>query len=246
VLPIIPVLFLRAYAEGDIAHDRYLYIPSIGFVLLVLLFLAEIASHWPARKEDLQFGAILAVALAYAVATVTQQTYWASDLLLYERAYRIAPRDNLICNDLGAALMDAGKSGEAMTLYSQVLAREPGFWLSNYNLGYSYYKMGKFKDAENYLRQAIRINAADSDEYIYLGLSVWRQGRADEAAPYIQQAIQIRPTAPGYHFVLAMIRRDQKNIPAAVAELNLELQYHPENPAVRQQLDALTSGTGSK
>ena len=245
VLPILPVLWLRAYAEGDIAHDRYLYIPSIGFVLLVSLFLAEIAGHWPARRKALQLAGLAGLALAYALGTVTQQTYWASDLLLYQRAYKVAPHDNLICNDLGAALMDAGNAGDAIALYSQVLAREPGFWLSNYNLGYTYYKIGRFKDAEDYLRRAISINAADSDEYIYLGLSLWRQGRADEAVPYVQRAIQIRPSAPGYHFVLAMIRRDQNDIPAAESEFKLELQYHPESTSARQQLDALTSGAAA-
>ena len=59
---------------------------------------------------------------------------------------------------------------------------------------------------------------------------------------YVQRAIQIRPSAPGYHFVLAMIRRDQNDLPAAESELNLELQYHPESTAARQQLDALDRG----
>ena len=63
VLPIVPVLFLRAYAEGDIAHDRYLYIPSIGFVLLVSLFLAEIARRWPPVQQKLQPGVLLVVAV---------------------------------------------------------------------------------------------------------------------------------------------------------------------------------------
>jgi hypothetical protein len=45
-----------------------------------------------------------------------------------------------------------------------------------------------------------------------------------------------------------MIRRDQNNLPAAKSELSLELQYHPENTAARQQLEALTAGAalGSK
>src|ERR1035438_941142 len=116
VLPIVPVLFLRAYAEGDIAHDRYLYIPSIGFVLLVSLLLTEITRRWPPIQQKLQTGMLVVVAVVYAVATVTQQTYWASDLLLYGRAYKIAPHDNLICNDLGAALMDQGNSGDAVAL----------------------------------------------------------------------------------------------------------------------------------
>ncbi len=248
VLPIIPALWLRAYAEGDIAHDRYLYIPSIGFVVLVSLFIQEISQHWQMNRKTLQLSVLAVLACTYGLGTVTQQIHWASDLLLYEKAYRIAPRDNLICNNLGTALTEAGKTGDAIALYSQVLAREPGFWLSNYNLGYTYYKLGKFQESERYLRRAIGINAADSDEYIYLGLSIWRQGRADEAVPYIQQAIQIRPSAPGYHFVLAMIRRDQNDVHGAESELNLELHYHPDTVAARQQLDSLTRGapSGSK
>lgn len=247
-LPIFPVLWLRAYAEGDIAHDRYLYIPSTGFVLLVSLCLGGIAKHGRPSHKTLQLAVLAVLALSYALGTVTQQTYWASDLLLYERAYKIAPHDNLTGNDLGAALMDAGHPDDAIALYSQVLAREPGFWLSNYNLGYTYYKIGKLTEAEFFLRRAISINAADSDEYIYLGLSIWGQGRADEAVQYVQRAIQIRPSAPGYHFALAMIRRDQNDIPAAESEFNLELHYHPESTAARQQLDALASAAapGSK
>jgi tetratricopeptide (TPR) repeat protein len=246
VLPILPALWLRAYREGDIAHDRYLYIPSIGFVLLVSLGLARIANHWRANHKNLQLAGLAAIALLYASATVSQQFYWASDLLLFERAYRIAPQDNLICNDLGTALMNAGKPGDAMALYSQVLARAPAYWLSNYNLGYAYYKIGKFPEAEILLRRALKIDATDSDEYIYLGLSVWRQGRADEAVRYVEQAIQIHPSAPGYHFALAMIRRDQNNIPAAESELRLELHYHPESAAAQRQLEALARGAAAE
>ena len=135
--------------------------------------------------------------------------------MLYGRAYKIAPHDNLICNDLGTALMDAGNSADAIVLYSQVLSRQPEFWLSNYNLGYADYKIGRFKDAETFLSRAITINSTDSDEFLYLGLSVWRQGRTDEAVQDIQRAIEIRPSAPGYHFAAGMLHCDQNNIPAA-------------------------------
>lgn len=242
VLPVVPVLWLRAYAEGDIAHDRYLYFPSVGYVLLLSLIVAEIAGRWPSNAKVLKFGGMTIIALAYLAGTFSQERFWANDMALYQRAYGIAPNDNLICNDLGAALMDAGDPGGAIALYTQVLAREPGFWLSNYNLGYTYYRIGKLPQAEQYLRRAIGINTADSDEYIYLGLSIWRQGRAQDAVQYLQRAIQIRPAAPGYHFALAMVRRDLNDIPAAESELNLEIQNHPESVTARQQLAALTSG----
>ena len=246
VLPIVPVLFLRAYAEGDIAHDRYLYIPSVGFALLALLFIVELSKHWGTHEENIQLGVIALLAAACAIGTITQQKYWANDLALYGRAYQVAPRDNLICNDLGTALMEKGNPADAIALYSQVLAREPGFWLSNYNLGYAYYKTGKFHEAEDFLQRAISINATDSDEFVYLGLSVWRQGRADEALQYIEKAIQIRPSAPGYHFALAMILRNQNNLAGATTELKQELRYNPESAAAQQQLDALTSGAAAR
>jgi tetratricopeptide (TPR) repeat protein len=238
-LPIIPVLWLRTFSAGDIAHDRYLYFPSVGFVLLVSLGLAKIAGRWRDHRKALQLAALSVIAIGYGLGTLTQQTYWASDLQLYERAHRIAPNDNLICSNLASALLDAGYPNDAIALFSQALAREPGYWLSNYNLGYTYYKIGRFRDAETFLRRAININNLDSDEYIYLGLSVWREGRADEAVQYIQHAIEIRPSAPGYHFALGMIRRDQNNIPAAASEFKLELKYYPENMQAWQQLNSL-------
>jgi tetratricopeptide (TPR) repeat protein len=244
-LPIIPVLWLRTFSEGDIAHDRYLYIPSVGFVLLVSLGLAEISKHRRAGHKNPELAGLAALALAYALGTFTQQIYWASDLLLYQRAYTMAPHDNLICTNLGTALLDAGYPDGAIALYSQVLAREPGYWLANYDLGYAYYKLGKPQAAEIYLRRAIAVNDKDSDTYMCLGLSVWRQGRADEAVQYIQRAIQVRPAAPGYHFALAMIRRDQNNIPAAESEFNLELRYNPGSTAARQQLQELASGAAA-
>jgi tetratricopeptide (TPR) repeat protein len=246
-LPIIPVLWLRTFSEGDIAHDRYLYIPSIGFVLVMSLGLARISNLWGASQKTLELAGLAMLAVAYALGTVTQQTYWASDLLLYQRAFTIAPHDNLVCTNLGSALLDAGDPEAAIALYSQVLAREPSYWLSNYDLGYTYYKLGKPQAAETYLRRALSVNDKDSDTLICLGLCIWRQGRADEAIPYVQRAIQARPSALGYHFALAMILREQNNIAAAEYEFKQELWYNPQSTAARQQLDALTSGAaGSK
>jgi tetratricopeptide (TPR) repeat protein len=241
-LPIIPVLWLRTFSEGDIAHDRYLYIPSAGFVLLVALGLAGIARRWRPRRKNLELSCLAALALAYALGTVTQQTYWASDLLLYQRAYTIAPHDNLICTNLGTALFDEGYPDAAIALYSRVLAHEPTYWLANFDLGFAYYKLGKPQAAEIYLRRALAVNDQDSDTLISLGLSIWRQGRTAEAIPYIQRAIQARPSAPGYHFALGMIWREQNNIPAAESEFNLELRYNPDSIEARQQLAALASG----
>jgi tetratricopeptide (TPR) repeat protein len=204
--------------------------------------LARISKYAHASNKTLELAGLAVLALAYAFATVTQQSYWASDLLLYQRAYSIAPRDNLICTNLGSALLDSGDPGAAIALYTQVLDREPTYWLSNYDLGYAYYKLGKPEAAEVYLRRALSVNDQDSDTLISLGLSIWRQGRTNEAIPFIQRAIEARPTAPGYHFALAMILRGENDLAGAEYEFKQELRYNPGNAMAQQQLDALKSG----
>ena len=157
-------------------------------------------------------------------------------------AYSIAPRDNLICTNLGSALLEAGYSDAAIALYSQVLSREPTYWLSNYDLGYAYYKLGKPHAAEIYLRRALSVNDRDSDTLITLGVCIWKQGRTSEAIPYIQRAIAARPSGPGYHFALAMMLRGMGDLNGAKREFKQELHYNPDSVLARRQLDAMKSG----
>ena len=54
------------------------------------------------------------------------------------------------------------------------------------------------------------------------------------------------PSGPGYHFALAMIRRDQNDLRAAESELKLEAPVHPESTTARQQLDAMDRGAAPR
>ncbi len=56
-LPLLPLLNLSVFYQGEIVHDRYLYLSSIGFSMLVALALKRIGSGrgqvvWPARISD--------------------------------------------------------------------------------------------------------------------------------------------------------------------------------------------------
>jgi len=43
VVPLLPVLELRSLTAGDIVHDRYLYLPSVGYALFTALLVGELA-----------------------------------------------------------------------------------------------------------------------------------------------------------------------------------------------------------
>jgi protein O-mannosyl-transferase len=237
VVPLLPVLDLRSLTVGDIVHDRYLYLPSAGFALLVALAIGELARRMPAgRTSFLPVAATVALAFGFAGRTVVEQMQWADDIALYTRGLESAPANLTVRDNLANALLAANQPARAIPLYLEVLQRNPAFWRSNYNLGFAYYKTANFRGAEDYLRRAIGIDPSDSDQYIYLALAQLQMNKLAEAADSARSAIVRNPQARGYHFVLGLIYEAAEDRARAAAELRTEIAEHPENAAAAAEL----------
>ncbi|HVA00422.1 MAG TPA: tetratricopeptide repeat protein, partial [Terriglobia bacterium] len=171
LLPFVPLLDLSVLPVGEIAHDRYLYLPSIGFCILVAMAIRRLkaGSKQLFGLPAAQAVAVVGLSLVLGVGTALQDRYWANDLTLYSRGVARTPKNNLARSNLGNAMGEQGYYCQAIDLYREVLARDPQYWLAVYNMGYTYYRMGRLEEAERYLKQAIAVNGADSDEYFYLG-----------------------------------------------------------------------------
>ena len=237
-LPVIPLLNLSVFLEGEIAHDRYLYFPSIGFSIIVAIALRRINAGrakffgYPAA----QAASVLALASVIGLATAYQNSFWATELLLYHRGVTIAPGNNIAQNNLANELGERGMNDEAIEIYRKVLSRKPDFWLSNYNIGYRYYKMDRFGEAEFWFRRAIEINSLDAEQHVYLGLTLMKTGRLNESVSEIRRAINIRPDAPGYHYALGVALRNQGQLESALDAFEAELKINPKQSAARQQI----------
>jgi Tfp pilus assembly protein PilF len=241
LVPFIPLLDLSVLPVGEIAHDRYLYLPSIGFSILLAMALRRIPSRkvtlwgWPA----FQAGAVLALALALGISTSFQDRYWANDITLYTRGVERTPQNKLARTNLANALGEEGKYAEALALYHEVLAQDPSFWLAIYNTGYTSYRMGNLQQAEKYFERAIAVNSVDSDEYFYLGLTWLKLGKTDAAERAVRHALKIQPGGLAYHFALGMILKLKGDIPGALAEFHEELKNFPGESGAEQQIEAI-------
>lgn len=240
VLPLLPVLDLGSLTVGDVVHDRYLYLPSVGFALLVALSIREVGGRVPARQSVILPAALtLVVAIVFAALTVTQQMQWANDILLYTRGVESAPNNLTVRDNLANALLDANQPDRAIPLYREVLRSNPGFWRSNYNLGLAYYKTGNPAEAETCLQRAIQIDPSDPDQFIYLALTQLQLKKLPEAAESARKAIERSPKARGYHSVLGLIYKTRGDWEQAAAELRTELAQHPDNTAAAAELQKI-------
>jgi hypothetical protein len=115
-LPILPVLNLTVLPQGDFAHDRYLYLPSIGFSLLVALAVRAV----PAARA-VQSALIALVGSVYAFGLLDQSPYWANNLTLYRRGESTAPQNFWAKNNLGEELFNDHMPAEAIPLLERAL-----------------------------------------------------------------------------------------------------------------------------
>jgi hypothetical protein len=236
ILTILPTLYLRAIAPDNFVHDRFLYLPSVGIVILIALAVEQVCA-----SKTLQRVVVAILCTAAFIGTLIYQVQWASNILLYQNAMIYAPENPVVQVNLANELGNMGRYDRAVPMYLSALQRDPRFWLSNYNLGYAYYRMGRFSDAEGYLRRAIQIDDNDPDQFIYLARALMEQGKLTEAAQNAERALQRSPRSPGFHFVLAKILEASGNRERAIAEYQAEVSSFPENALARSELQRLQS-----
>jgi Flp pilus assembly protein TadD len=241
LLPILPLFNLSVFKDGEIAHDRYLYLPSVGFCILIA-FAVRHFGFGSTRIHGLrvtQLIILVGLACLLGIATWYQQAIWASDLSLSARGVAIAPRNVMAANNLGKELALRGDYDAAIPLFRQVLERRPKYWLANFNLGYVYYRVGNIPEAERYLRKAIEIDANEAAEQRFLGYTLLETGRVDEAETVLRRAIALQQDAPNQHYVLGTILKQKGDLDGARREFRLELTFNPKHAEARQEAAAL-------
>jgi Tfp pilus assembly protein PilF len=244
-LTILPTLYLRAIAPGNFVHDRFLYLPSVGIVILIALAIEQVSASKMFQKNSRGAAvqwAIVAILCASAFAgTISHQLQWASNILLYQNAIKYVPQNPVVLDNLANELANLGRYDRALPLYLNAFYSDPHLWLSNYNLGYAYYRTGRFPEAEQYLERAIQIDDKDPDQFIYLARAQMEHGELAQATENAERALQRGPLSPGFHFVLAKILEARGNRERAIAEYRAELSSHPENALAKGELERLQS-----
>ncbi len=245
--PILPVLEILSLEPREIAHDRYLYLPSFGLAILVALALRSL--RWGERElfrlPAAQFAAVAALVVGFGVGVAVQEQYWANDILLFYRAVQIAPTSESATSNLANALLVRGHYDEGIYLHRQLLARDPRYWMSYYNLGNAYFQHGQFDDAERNLFEAAKLQPQNPQLFLFLGLVQKKNGHPREAEANLREAIRIWTTGLGAHYQLGLLLAEQGRNAEAAQEFRSELQLDPDQPAVREALAKAEGGTPS-
>ena len=229
VLPILPLLNLSVFREAEIVHDRYLYMPSIGFSILVALALARLRAGQSKLfgRPALQVLLVVALTGALGFGTASQHIHWASNLVLYHHSLSVAPNNDVAANDLANELSKRGFYDDAIALYQQVLARQPNHWAATYDLGCNYYLQGEYEAALPYLIRGVEMRPAEPRQYLTLAVTLEEMNRLNDAERAIRRAIEIQPQGTGFNYELGDLLKAQGKLRPALDAYKAEAAYNP-------------------
>lgn len=239
LVPLVPVLNVAILPMGDFIHDRYLYVPAIGFAILLALALSKIDIALLAGKKTGVYVAG-AVAGAMVVVTVIQSRPWTDDVPLYQHGMQVAPINDLPRNKLAATYVARGMYEQGIRLYMYVLANDPDYWYANYRMGYAQYMTGHYERAQQYLAKSVAVQA-EPDALFYLGLAATKLKEYDAAEGALREAMKRAPNVPGYAFALGMTMKEEGKLQPALEMFRAELSTNPNDPGTEAQITEVTA-----
>ena len=185
---ILPVSNLP-FPIGTIMAERLLYLPSVGFCLL----LAAVVTGLPSGRRwgFLAVGAFGLVLLAYGARTVMRNWDWRNDAAIFSAALRTSPNSAKVHLNVGSAMLDGGDMSGAQREFERSLKIAPRYSLAYIDLGKALERQGQIDAASRAYQTATEVSPNYGGAHLNLGYFYRRKGMTSEALEEFRSAARL-------------------------------------------------------
>lgn len=250
------LFFFIGLAPESLLVPQYLFIvyrASLPMFGLMLVF-ADIVLFILQRTRDAQWGVVARVSIAACMVAITavlsditraKAEDWLDPVLFWQKAAaQLPPLGNSLEKEgtrhlldwLGACLVTAGKSAEALEYHNKSLTMQHRKDSTYALMANAYIGMGDMAQAEACYRKALEINPSHLQANAALAGLLSRQNKNSEAVEHYRRAVEIMPTNPQYHYALGVMLVRMRNYAEATASLRTAVQLNPAFADAHYQL----------
>lgn len=210
LIPVIGLVQVGTQARAD----RYTYLPSIGFFIMVVWGVKELADRWPRVRQVLMFLTPAVIGLL-ALVTLVHVSYWRDSYAIFNHAIEVTPcaveippglsvppefRDIKVTSDnyfaynhIGIAARNEENWPEAGKAFMASVIIKPNYDFGNNNLGVYFANKKDIENAEKAFIRALSVNQRYADVHhnlgvLYLDLAVKTMDEADKTKDPVLKA----------------------------------------------------------
>jgi tetratricopeptide (TPR) repeat protein len=216
--------------------DRYVYIPAIGFFLLVAYAVGELLKSKPHLQTAIWAG-LVAYGLLLAGLTWQRGHVWKDSITLFTDVINkgqltsggIDPFLSIPFNNRGVARKRSGDRAGALADFNQAIAlnsRDPNAWLNRADL---HFDAGEFDAAMPDYNKALEVDPKKAKAYANRGASYGAQNKFDLALPDLNRAIELDPTLADAFGNRALLYYNTKRFPEELADIDRYLRLKPDD-----------------
>ncbi len=154
LLTLAPALYLPNFSNGDFVRDRYIYLPSVGFILLAAKAIRLMPAVAKISVRTVQVAMAVLVLLGFT-ALNAQQIYWDNELEVFQRGHDLYPDSNYARVGLARMLEQGGKNDQAIDLLLESIRQKPNRPPAYYLLAEAYSRIGDMQKGKLALAQAL-------------------------------------------------------------------------------------------
>ena len=216
-----------------IASDKFVYLPSIGILMILAAFLGWICYADGGRRHTIRCAIMVIVVLLLAgVESFATRQYladWKDTASLFAHMVKITPKAMSPRSNLGVALAVRGDVNEAMKCFDEVLKLDPNDIDAHVNLGKIFADRGQYDKAMSHYNKVIQINPIAVSAYVHVGVMLANQGRMDEAMALYRKAIERNmPYSSPLHVGLGTYLLQQGKLEEAIYEFDYAVKLKPD------------------
>jgi tetratricopeptide (TPR) repeat protein len=217
---LVPVIGLVQVGLQSMA-DRYSYIPSIGVFVAVVWLAAERMRPRTTRPRDNR-TASSPPEEEREIRGLWSRGPWSVVLLSVVSLSAL-----IACAILTEIQIGYWKSNE--TLYRHTLKITPDNPLIIGNLGCALVEAGRYKEATDYLEEALKEHPGSAEAQVSWGVALEMQGRRAEGIEHYRRAIELDPRLERPHYLLASALVAQGKRNEAAQEYQIALEINPDS-----------------
>jgi len=221
----------------SLVFDHFQYLASIGPLALAGSGLARASEFLLPKRPRLQAAVCAGLLLILGMESWQRTGVFKSEEILWSDTLAKYPDCWVGCDNLGNALLQNGKLGEAIAQLQRALQIYPDYAVGHYNLGVALFREGKFDDALAQFQKAVEINPNYAEAHTNLGLALVQKGQRGAAIEQYQMALKINPIFALAHANLGVAFFQNGQLDDAIAQFQEALRLNRNLSGVRDTLE---------